>query len=119
MKEGKEISVYRFKCVKGDTVAEKGNTEEFLFSTIGTLVVVGLTHISKCGKVQMNELKIGKSQISSVDNMSVSIVSNSTLYMQAITRGRKQWKHTDDHSLLLLRPVHDYKMKHFQHNVVK
>lgn len=31
MKEGKEISVYRFKCVKRDTVAEKGNMEEFLF----------------------------------------------------------------------------------------
>lgn len=68
MKEGREISVYRFKCVKGDTVTEKGNTEEFLFWTIGTLVVVGLRHIFKCGKVQMSELKIGKSQIRSVDN---------------------------------------------------
>lgn len=110
MKEGKEISVYRFKCVKGDTVAEKSNTEEFLFWTICTFVVVGLTHIYKCGKVQMSELKIGKSQIRSVDNMNVSILSSSTLYMQAITRGRKWVKHTDDHSLLLLRPVREYKI---------
>lgn len=67
----------------------------------------------------MSELKVGKSQIRSVDNMNVSIPSSSTLYMQVITRGRKRVKHTDDHSLLLLRPVHEYKIKHFQHNVVK
>lgn len=67
----------------------------------------------------MIELKIGKSQIRSVDNMNVSILSSSTLYMQATTHGRKRVKHTDDHGLLLLRPVHEYKIKHFQHNVVK
>lgn len=67
----------------------------------------------------MSELKIGKSQIRSVDNNECQHpVLQHTIYAGHYG-GRKQVKHTDDHSLLLLRPVHEYKIKHFQHNVVK
>lgn len=79
-RDGKEISVYRFKCVKGRYSGYKRQHKEFLFWNIGTLVVVGLTHISKYDKVhrtkytnvQMSELKTCKYQIISVDNMTVN-----------------------------------------------